>query len=252
MTTAVRRGAKQSQEDRVAASDAGPSARFHDPHANTQLVQSLPRRVVREAPLRPAGEAAAQGAQPQEQAAGVRVANVVRELADSAAVLGAGLVFAYGAKTFYNHSIQGGSTADPSYDDRLALGGAKTMLGATVAYGGFKAIEYLADGYIRAQTRGQKAQRARELGTTEACLDAALEMVSTPDANNPGPDMNVGEQIALARDLLHLITVERSRLPLDLWNAASGVGGDAHRLVTQLLQAARARAVEEASTSSAD
>ncbi|AZR28894.1 type III secretion system effector XopAV [Xanthomonas vasicola] len=252
MTTAVRRGAKQSQEDRVAASDAGPSARFHDPHANTQLAQSLPRRVVREAPLRPAGRAAAQGAQPQEQAAGVRVANAVRELADSAAVVGAGLVFAYGGKTFYKNSLQAGSAADPRYHESVALGGAKTMLGAAAAYGGLKAIEYLANGYIRAQARGQKGQRARELGTTEACLDAALEMVSTPDADNPGPDMNVGEQIALARDLMHLITVERSRLPPDLWNAASGVGGDAHRLVTQLLQAARARAVEEASTSSAN
>lgn len=125
------------------------------------------------------------------------------------------------------------------------------MLGAAAAYGGSKAIKSLASWYIRAQTPGQKALRARELGATKACLDAAVEMVTTPDDDNDGPAMNEGERIALAKDLLHLMTVERARLPPELWNAASGVGSDAHRLVTQLLQAARARAAEEASTSSA-
>lgn len=51
MTTAVRRGERQDQEKRVAESGAGPSARVHDPHANPQLVQALPRRPVREAPI---------------------------------------------------------------------------------------------------------------------------------------------------------------------------------------------------------
>lgn len=73
-----------------------------------------------------------------------------------------------------------------------------------------------------------------------------------PDDDNPGPAMNEGERIALARDLMHLVTVERSRVPPELWQAASAVGDDAHTLVNQLLRAARARAAAQASTSSAD
>lgn len=104
MTTAVHRGARQAQEERGAESDAGPSARVHDPHANTQLAQALPRRPVREAPLRPAGEAVDQVAQPQEPAARLRVAHFVHDAAATAA-MGAGLVFARGLTQFY---ISGG------------------------------------------------------------------------------------------------------------------------------------------------
>ncbi len=166
--------------------------------------------------------------------------------------LGAGLVFAIGLTQFYVSGGKSGFAVDPSYNERVASEGAKTMLGAAAAYGGSKAIKSLASWYIRTQTPGQKTLRARELGATEACLDAAVEMVTTPDDDNAGPAMNEGERLALARDLLNLMTVKRSRLPPELWNAASGVGSDAHKLVTQLLQAARARAAEEASTSSAD
>ncbi len=250
MTTAVRRGARQGQEERAAESDAGPCARVHDPHANPQLAQALPRRPVREAPLGPA-RAFAHGAQPQEQAAGLRVAHLVHDAAETAAQ-GAGFAFASGLAQLYVYGGQSGFAVDPSYNERVASEGAKTMLGAAAAYGGFKAVEFLASWYIRTQTPRQKALRARELGATEACLDAAVEMVTTPDDDNPGPAMNEGERIALAKDLLHLMTVERSRLPPELWNAAGGVGDDAHRLVTQLLQAARARAAEQASPSSAD
>ncbi len=109
--------------------------------------------------------------------------------------------------------------------------------------------------YVQAQAGRHevptKAQRASELGTTEACLDETVDMVTRLDADHPGPAMNEGERLALARDLLNLITVERARLPPALWRAVSGAGNDAHALVTRLLQAARARAAEEASTSSA-
>ncbi|QEO98689.1 hypothetical protein XOCgx_3700 [Xanthomonas oryzae pv. oryzicola] len=251
MTTAVRRGERQDQEKRVAESGAGPSARVHDPHANPQLVQALPRRPVREAPIRPAGQAVAQVAQPQEPAAGLRVAHFVHNVAEIAA-MGSGLAFAHGLTQFYVYGGQSSFAADQSYNERVASEGAKKMLGAAAAYGGFKAIESLASWYIRAQTPGQRGLRARELGATEACLDAAVEMVTTPDDDNPGPAMNEGERIALAKDLMHLMTLERSRLPPDLWQAASGAGDDAHQLVNQLLLAARARAAEQASTSSAD
>ncbi|WLA14392.1 hypothetical protein MO326_10195 [Xanthomonas translucens] len=108
---------------------------------------------------------------------------------------------------------------------------------------------------VQAQNRGQgrvqKAERARELGTTEACLDAAVDMVTMSEDDGPGAHLSVGEQTALAKDLLNVITAERSRLPQELWNAASNVGDDAHKLVNRLLLAARDRAAQEASTSSA-
>lgn len=163
-----------------------------------------------------------------------------------------GLVFARGLAQFYVYGGQSGFAVDHGYNEKVASEGAKTMLGAAAAYGGFKAIESLASWYIRAQTPAQKARRARELGATEACLDAAVAMVTMPDDDNPGPAMNEGERIALARDLMHLVTVERSRVPPELWQAASSVGDDAHTLVNQLLRAARARAAAQASTSSAD
>lgn len=107
MTTAVRRGERQDQEKRVAESGAGPSARVHDPHANPQLVQALPRRPVREAPIRPAGQAVAQVAQPQEPAAGLRVAHFVHNVAEIAA-MGSGLAFTRGLTHFY---VYGGKAA---------------------------------------------------------------------------------------------------------------------------------------------
>ncbi|MFA0949453.1 hypothetical protein ACDH52_20295, partial [Xanthomonas fragariae] len=55
---------------------------------------------------------------------------------------------------------------------------------------------------------------------------------------------------ALAMDLIHLATADRSLLPSELWDAASGVGDDAYVLVDGLLSAARSRASAEASASS--
>ncbi|UKE64196.1 hypothetical protein KM547_10175 [Xanthomonas translucens pv. phlei] len=120
-----------------------------------------------------------------------------------------------------------------------------------------KAIDSFASRYIQVQAQiprqslVRKADRARELGTTEACLDKAVEMVTMPEDDGAGPQLSVGEQMALAKDLLNVITAERSRLPPELWNAASNVGDDAHELVNRLLLAARERAAQEASTSSA-
>ncbi|WP_426683803.1 hypothetical protein ABFU84_10035 [Xanthomonas translucens pv. undulosa] len=111
-----------------------------------------------------------------------------------------------------------------------------------------KTIESLASLYIQvqAQNRGQgRVQKA------EACLDAAVDMVTMSEDDGPGAHLSVGEQTALAKDLLNVITAERSRLPQELWNAASNVGDDPHKLVNRLLLAARDRAAQEASTSSA-
>lgn len=254
LTSATRRVARHTQDGVATEPEASSSAPAQDPHANTQLVQSLPRRPVREAPLR--------DAQPHEQAAGVRVANVVRVTANKLAQ-GSGVVFgAATCQSFFNtiqgngtDTIHGGFTHN-SYRD-IAWGDAKIAMGAAAAFGGLKAIDSFASRYIQVQAQiprqslVRKADRARELGTTEACLDKAVEMVTMPEDDGAGPQLSVGEQMALAKDLLNVITAERSRLPPELWNAASNVGDDAHELVNRLLLAARERAAQEASTSSA-
>ncbi|UKE64005.1 hypothetical protein KM539_12300 [Xanthomonas translucens pv. poae] len=255
MTSATRRVARHTQDGVATEPEASSSAPAQDPHANTQLVQNLPRPPVREAPLRAAA--------PHEQAAGVRVANVVRSTANNLAWCSGG-VFGVAASNSYSNMINGnfeemrdgGSTKSQHYHG-LAWDRGKIAMGAAAAFGGLKAIESLASLYIQvqAQNRGQgrvqKSERARELGTTEACLDKAIEMVTMPDDDGPGPHLSVGEQTALAKDLLNVITAERSRLPPELWNAASNVGDDAHELVNRLLLAARDRAAQQASTSSA-
>ncbi len=165
MTTAVRRGERQDQEKRVAESGAGPSARVHDPHANPQLVQALPRRPVREAPIRPAG----QGCCPSRAATGTS-----RWAARGPLCTQRSGDCCHGLWTRV-HSW---------FDPLLRLRGAKAasrltkaitrgslqkvpikMLVAAAAYGGFKAIESVASWYIRAQTPGQRGLRARGIGS---------------------------------------------------------------------------------------
>ncbi|RBH59401.1 type III secretion system effector XopAV, partial [Xanthomonas oryzae] len=144
---------------------------------------------------------------------------------------------------------------DLYYKNFAVVSGCQTVV-ALAAFLGMRLADEMATRYVEAQTGWYavptKAQRARELGATEACLDEAVDMVTRLDADPPGPAMDEGERLALARDLMHLMTVERSRVPPDLWRAASGADNDAHGLVTRLLQAARTRAAEEAPTSAAE
>ncbi len=242
LTSATRRGVRREQQEGANVADAGPSAPASDPHANTQLAQSLPRRPVREAPLRAPGA-------PR----GVHLANMGRAIAHvgaaGATVLGGFAAIQAPAAAAY------GYVKDDLYYKNLAVVSGYQAVGALAAFLGMGLADVMAARYVEAQTRWYevptKAQRASELGATEACLDQAVDMVTRLDADPPGPAMDEGERLALARDLMHLMTVERSRLPPDLWRAARGAGNDAYGLVARLLQAARARAAEEASTSSA-
>ncbi|MBV6806826.1 type III secretion system effector XopAV [Xanthomonas euvesicatoria] len=242
LTSATRRGARREQPENATVADAGPSAPAGDPHANTQLAQSLPRRPVREAPLRAPGS-------PR----GVPLANLGRTMAHvgaaGAAVWGGFAAIQAPAAAAY------GYFNDDLYYKNLAVVSGYQAVGALATFLGMGLADVLAARYVEAQTRWYevptRAQRASELGATEACLDQAVDMVTRLDADPPGPAMDEGERLALARDLMHLMTVERSRLPPDLWRTARGAGNDAYGLVARLLQAARARAAEEASTSSA-
>ncbi|MCC8911987.1 hypothetical protein LOF27_01000 [Xanthomonas euvesicatoria] len=242
LTSATRRGARREQPENATVADAGPSAPAGDPHANTQLAQSLPRRPVREAPLRAPGS-------PR----GVPLANLGRTMAHvgaaGAAVWGGFAAIQAPAAAAY------GYFNDDLYYKNLAVVSGYQAVGALATFLGMGLADVLAARYVEAQTRWYevptRAQSASELGATEACLDQAVDMVTRLDADPPGPAMDEGERLALARDLMHLMTVERSRLPPDLWRAARGAGNDAYGLVARLLQAARARAAEEASTSSA-
>ncbi|MBO9746068.1 hypothetical protein J7431_01940 [Xanthomonas phaseoli pv. dieffenbachiae] len=245
LTSATRRGARREQQEDATVADAGPSAPASDPHANTQLAQSLPRRPVREAPLRAPGT-------PR----GVHLANLGRTMAYVGAA-GSALCGGFAALQAPAAAAYGYLNDDQYYKNLAVVSGCQAV-GALAAFLGMRLADVMADRYVEEQARWYdvptKAQRASELGTTEACLDQAVDMVTRLDADHPGPAMDEGERLALARDLLNLIMVERSRLPPDLWRAASSTGNndDAYGLVARLLQAARARAAEEASTSSAD
>lgn len=235
LTSATRRGARREQQEGATVADAGPSAPASDPHANTQLAQSLPRRPVREASLRAPGT-------PR----GVHLANVGRSITYAGA---AGAVICGGFAALQAPAAAAyGYLNDDLYYKNLAVVSGYHAVGALAAFIGMGLADVLAARYVEAQTRWYevptKAQRASELGATEACLDEAVDMVTRLDADPPGPAMDEGERLVLARDLMHLMTVERSRLPPDLWRAASGADNDAHALVARLLQAARARAAE--------
>jgi hypothetical protein len=196
----------------------------------------------------------------------VRAANFVRSTANILA-WGSGMVFGTTVSNSFSNKTRGNFMDDPYYQELARSNGMVSMgsqhyhdlarsngtiaVGAAVAFGGFKVIESVASRYIQqVQIPVQKAERARELGTTEACLDEAVDMVTRPEDDGPGSHLSLGEQTALAKDLMNLITAERSRLPAELWNAASGVGDDAPKLVNRLLLAARTRAPNETSTSS--
>ncbi|AZR25881.1 hypothetical protein NX80_004595 [Xanthomonas vasicola pv. arecae] len=243
LTSVTRRGARREQQEGATVADAGPSAPASDPHANTQLVQELRRLPMREAPLRAA-----------RTPPGVRIARFGRLAAHICAapvvsVFGFNVVCAAGVGAY-------GYATHDEYSKTYARISALGAVGSAVAFGGVTLADYLADRYIEAQARAdaqrppvQKAQRASELETTVACLDAAVEMVTMPEEDGPYSHLTLGEQAALAKDLLNLITAERSRLPPELWSAASGVR-DPHVLVERLLAAAAARAAKAASTSS--
>ncbi|MCE4371276.1 hypothetical protein LYZ82_09495 [Xanthomonas hortorum pv. hederae] len=221
----------------------GASSERTDPDENTQLTENLRRPPVREARLR----------EPNVPI-GVQIANVGRQVAHAGTTLAAISTIPTGLIALQAPfaAAYGYATDDP-YLKNYAMVACLPVVASLSALGATYSVERLAAWYLQAQAQASvtKAARATELGTTEACLDAAIEMVTMPDAETPTPEMSEGERTALARDLLHLATADRSRLPPEIWSAASGVGDDAYTLVSNLLAAARIRASEEASASSA-
>ncbi|XUP36796.1 type III secretion system effector XopAV (plasmid) [Xanthomonas axonopodis pv. vasculorum] len=222
----ITRGGRRPEQE-GAATGASSSGSASERHANAQL-EGLPRRPVREAQLVEPGLPVS-----------VRVAQHVSRIAN----LPLGALFSFNSIA---SSISGayGYLADDEYYRNYATLSGKGALASAVAIAGVNLADYLIVSYLRVQRRApavQKADRARELGTTVTCLDEAVEMVTMPDAGGPGDDLTMGEQVVLAKDLLNLITAQRSRLPSQLWNAAFGVR-EADVLVNRLLAAARDRA----------
>ncbi|WP_229009403.1 type III secretion system effector XopAV, partial [Xanthomonas hortorum] len=187
---------------------------------------------------------------------GVRVANVGRQAARVGTVMASASVIPNGLIALQApFAAAYGYAIDDPYLKNYAMSACVPVMASLSALGAAYSVERVTAWYLQAQAQAQasvtKAARAAELGTTEACLDAAIEMVTMPDAETPTPEMSEGERTALAMDLLHLATADRSRLPPEIWSAASGVGDDAYTLVSNLLAAARSRASAEASASSA-
>ncbi|WP_329605856.1 type III secretion system effector XopAV [Xanthomonas arboricola pv. pruni] len=221
----------------------GTSSQRKDPDDNTQLTENLRRPPVREARLR----------EPNVPI-GVQVANVGRQAARVGTVMASASVIPSGLIALQAPfaAAYGYATDDP-YLKNYAMSACVPVMASLSALGAAYSVERVTAWYLQAHAQASvtKSARAAELGTTEACLDAAIEMVTMPDAETPTPEMSEGERTALAKDLLHLATADRSRLLPEIWSAASGVGDDAYTLVSNLLAAARSRASAEAFASSA-
>lgn len=199
LTSATRRGARREQQEGATVADAGPSAPASDPHANTQLAQNLPRRPVREAPLRAPGT-------PH----GAHLANVGRSIAYVGAA-GAALCGGFAALQAPAAAAYG-YLNDDLYYKNLAVVSSCQAVGALAAFLGMRLADVMAARYVEAQARWYevptKAQRASELGTTEACLDEAVDMVTIFDADHPGPAMGVDDIRHCIHRPDHLILLE--------------------------------------------
>ncbi|WP_429001341.1 type III secretion system effector XopAV [Xanthomonas arboricola] len=264
LTSATRRGARHDQHDqhdRPAVRDVGPSSQQADPHATTQLTENLrPRPAVRAARLQepdiPVG-------------IGVPIANVVQGVAGiglvtlSVPTVATCLNAASGSFQAAHRYVRGDATWMAH-----AQAAAAPALFCITAAGGLYSAHQLAASYLQVQARRAaqaqarvpliRAVRAHELGITEECLNSAIMMVTMRDAESDAdsdedtspPEMTEWERTVLSEDLMYLVTAERSRLPPELWRAASGAG-NACTLVNNLLAAARRRASEGDSASSA-
>ncbi|MFC7521592.1 type III secretion system effector XopAV [Xanthomonas populi] len=240
LTSATRRGARQVEDD-LPAQGASSPAQQGDPQGNTQLMQDLrPRLPVRAARLR-------------ERPIGVQIANVGRQVSRVGTVAASLVAVPSGLNALQApFATIWGHATDDAWWKNYAVATAVPFLASLGAMGAAASVGRMADWYLQAQAQSTvtKSARANELGITEDCLDAAIEMVTMPDADTSAPEMSEGERTALAMDLMNLATADRSRIPPELWRAASGVGGDADTLVDHLLSAARSRASAEASASS--
>ncbi|APP79819.1 MULTISPECIES: type III secretion system effector XopAV [Xanthomonas] len=241
VSSVAREAVRHDQREAQAPREVGYSSQRGDPQANPQLKQDLSRAPVRAARLKA-----------PRVPIGVHIANTGLQAARfatsavagpaEAAVLDVVHAPAAAAYEYAKGEVSWKKNAGVTLAPALAY---------AVVMGTLSAVQYLANRYLQAQsqTSVSKADRAKELGVTEACLDAAVAMVNKGEVAGPGGEMTEEEAAALAADLQNLATADRSRLPPELWRAASGVGDDACALVTRLLLAARARASAEASAS---
>ncbi|WP_237650442.1 type III secretion system effector XopAV [Xanthomonas translucens] len=111
-------------------------------------------------------------------------------------------------------------------------GGIATLAGFTTT-GALKAIQRTASKYAHGHNI---TGRASALGTSRACLDRAVELVTMPDEHERAAHpMREGENNSLAMDLKNLATLPPSRLDPGLWNAARNAGEDAGALIDALL-----------------
>ncbi|WP_355586285.1 type III secretion system effector XopAV [Xanthomonas cannabis] len=243
LTSATRRGSRHDQPEMPAERGVGSSQQQADPHQNRQLTENLrPRPPVRAARLR----------EPRVPI-GAQIAGVGRSVAHAGTMMAAASVVPTGLVALQApFAAAYGYATDDQYSKNYAMAACPPFLASLAALGAAYSIERLMAWYEQAlsQSPVTKAARAAELGTTEACLDEAIDLVTAPDAETSGPEMSEGEKLALATDLMHLATSDRSQLPPELWSAASGVGNDANALVSRLLAAARSRAAAEATASS--
>ncbi|SMR00015.1 hypothetical protein PD885_02787 [Xanthomonas fragariae] len=202
-----------------------------DPHVNAQLARSFPRRPVHPAPFRP--PRASVGERVAESVA--TTAATLRVLPNSAMRL---------APALFAYSI---ARNDPNVRACWAIAGGCGLVGHIGLRGVEQVARYAQSGArwyaaVRSSRPVTVAGRAKELGTSEACLYEALDLVTMLGEEQGEIEMSEAELNALAKDLHHIATEQKMRLDPDLWRAASGHGDNASALIGHLLELARSRA----------
>ncbi|WP_108084744.1 type III secretion system effector XopAV [Xanthomonas translucens] len=203
-------------------------------HASAQVdarLQDLPQRPARPVPVRPLPV-------PTGQRIAEHVANVAGA---TAAVVGIASL-APPLVGFFGLILDKHQVA--KYGGIATLAGFTTTVALTV-------IQRRASKYAHGHNI---TGRASALGTSRACLDRAVELVTVPDEHERAAHlMREGENNSLAMDLKNLATLPPSRVDPGLWNAARNAGEDADALIDALLAFRRqsARESHAAASSSA-
>ncbi|WP_258077741.1 type III secretion system effector XopAV [Xanthomonas bromi] len=223
MSPTVRRQEIDLESGRAEIELGNTSSRHGDAQINTQL-QGLPQQPARRAPTRTTRQQVASHVS--------TVAGLGAALTSLASIPPTGIAFV-GFLSEKDQLVKSSGIA--------ALAGIATTCALT-------AVQRLARAYAYGYNIGSRAQA---LGTTEGCMQRALDIVTVPEEHERvDHPMNEHESNQLAEDLLRLATWEPSNLQPGLWEAASGIGDDAGALVDRLLAFRRADTAAASAASS--
>ncbi|WP_231104198.1 type III secretion system effector XopAV [Xanthomonas graminis] len=191
--------------------NGAPSSQRTEAQIDARL-QDLPRQPARTAPLRAPPASTRQ-----------RIAGRVAGVADATAtVIGIASITTPAA----------GFVSYISGNQRIAEYSGIAFLAGAATTGTLAAIKRLASTYAYGNNL---PGRASALGISQATLRTAVDLVTVPEEDERDAlPMNDAERNALALDLMHLATMDHSRLDPGLWNAAHSAGDNADALIEAL------------------